>query len=440
MKKLHLPFHGPGTTARFSLLLAMFWSSVVSIEVFLVPFLIRSGLSPTQAGYVMSAIFLVSIVSQPLWGLLCDRSGRHRAIVAGCLTAGGIVVLVIPVVAASFLAVVGLGMLYSATANSMPGIMDSWIMRERSLHGKVNYGVARAMGSLGYALTSVVMGRIYDRVGLGLNFPVYAIFVLSAVFVALTVRTSGRTVDSNSGHADATPRTAFPKHDAPAPLDERGGGAELIPAVHDTGVATLARAVLANREYLWFLVATTGVIIALRATMTFLPLLIYSVGGTNAHVGLANSVSAGSEIPFMIAAAFLVKRFRPRTVLLASMFVFVIRVGLLAFVGSPVQLVLVQLLHGPSFGVFLPSAIYFIDRIAPVQFKTAFQTLAPAVFFGIGSVVGSSIGGAMVDQIGLLSLYRTAPALILVSAMLFGLTVVAPHRRPGATGSPGKPV
>ncbi len=418
MNLVHLRFHGPGTTARFSLFLSLFWASVVSIEVFLVPYLVHRGMSTAQAGYVMSAIFVVSIFSQPLWGLLCDRTGRHREIVAGCLAAAVVFVLTIPLVAERFAVVIVIAALFSATANSMPGIMDSWIMHQRSLHGKADYGIARAMGSLGFAATSVVMGRVYDRHGLELNFVMYGVFVLSAVLVALSVRTT------SGGPAEP------PTRGAPAPLDERGGGAELLPAAHDTGGAALVHAVVANREYLWFLVASTGVIIALRATLTFLPLLVYSVGGTNTHVGMAHAASAGSEIPFMILAAFLVRLFRPRIVLLASMVIFVVRVGLLAYVTSPTQVILVQLLHGPSFGVFLPSAIYFIDRIAPVQFKTAFQTLAPAVFFGIGSVVGSSIGGAMVDQIGLLALYRTAPALILVSAVLFGLTVVAPHRSP----------
>ncbi|TVR32580.1 MAG: MFS transporter [Spirochaetaceae bacterium] len=396
---------GDGTTARFSVLLYCFWASVVSIEVFLVPYLVETGFRSAQAGYVMSAIFLVTIVSQPLWGYVCDRTGRHREVIVAALITGALSMLLIPAAGTSFGLVMLLAALYSASANSMPGIIDSWIMQLRSRFGGVEYGVARGIGSLGFALTAVAMGRIYDSYGLALNFPVYAICALGAILATGSIHAARS--DTRRALADGS-----------------GGTSSVLAAARESGVAALAHSILHNRDYLFFLVASLGIVIGLRAAMTFLPLLIYSVGGLNVHVGLAQFASAGSEIPFMFAAALLLRRFRPRHLLLFAMAIFVLRLGLLALAPSAAAIIAVQLLHGASFGLFLPTSVYYIDRISPVQFKTAYQSLAPSVYFGIGSVVGSSSGGLIVERYGLTTLFQVIPVLIVVSVLLFGYSVI----------------
>lgn len=401
---------GDGTTARFSVLLYCFWASVVSIEVFLVPYLVEAGFRSAQAGYVMSAIFLVTIVSQPLWGYVCDRTGRHREVIVAALITGALSMLLIPAAGTSFGLVMLLAALYSLSANSMPGIIDSWIMQLRSRFGGVEYGVARGIGSLGFALTAVAMGRIYDSYGLKLNFPVYAICALGAILATASIhaaRSDTRRVRAAADGGAVTP--------------------SVFAAARESGIAALAHSIVHNRDYLFFLVASLGIVIGLRAAMTFLPLLIYSVGGVNLHVGLAQFASAGSEIPFMFAAAFLLRRFRPRHLLLIAMAMFVLRLGLLALAPSAAAIIAVQLLHGASFGLFLPTSVYYIDRISPAQFKTAYQSLAPSVYFGIGSVVGSSSGGLIVERYGLIMLFRLIPLLIVLSVLLFGYSVIR-HR------------
>ncbi|TVQ35783.1 MAG: MFS transporter [Spirochaetaceae bacterium] len=399
---------GNGTTARFSVLLYCFWASVVSMEVFLVPYLVEHGFSTAQAGYVMSTVFLLTVFSQPAWGYVCDRTGRHREIIVVALLAGAVAMLLIPAAGTAFAVVALLAALYSISANSMPGILDSWIMKWRASHGGVEYGVARGVGSLGFALTSVVMGRLYDTLGLALNFPIYAVCAAAAVLATLSIR----ALDP----AEAKPR-------------RNDGRTALLSAAGQSGIVAMGRSIVGNRDYLFFLIAALGIITALRAAMTFLPLLIYSVGGTNVHVGLAQFASAGSEIPFMFAAAMLLRRFRPHSLLLAAMAVFVLRIGLLSLAPTAAAIVAVQVLHGASFGLFLPTSVYFIDRISPAQFKTAYQSLAPSVYFGIGSVIGSSSGGLVVEYLGLNALYRVAPVLVALSVLLFGYAVVTARSR-----------
>ena len=405
---MHL--HGPGSTFRFSLMLYFFWSSVVSIEIFLVPFLIASGYSSTLAGYVMSAAFFFSIGTGPLWGLVCDRTGRHRLVIILAMVSAALAMLAVPGVRSFYPAILLLAAVYSATANSMPAILDSWIMEHRARDSSINYGVARGFGSLGYAMMSIGLGRVVDRLGLAAMFRVYAAVAAAVVLVVLSIR-------KPRGAETAAPQGG------PAPKDHRIITGSLAPAAN-TSVRALVRAVVSSKEYFWFVLASLGIFTSLRAAITFLPLLVYSVGGTNTHLGFAQAVAASSEIPFMLIAAWLVKRYRPRYVLVTAMAMFVVRVGILRYVTTPTGVVLVQLLHGASFGLFLPASIYFIDVVAPKQFKTVFQTIAPAIYFGIGSVTGSSIAGNVVDIFGLDALYRFTPVPIVLAVILFAVMVI----------------
>lgn len=397
----------PGVTRRFSIMLFVFWASVVSVEVFLVPFLVHAGYSSSQAGYVMSTVFLVSIGTGPLWGMVCDRTGRYRLVIITALTISAAVMLMVPLAVAAFPAVLALAALFSMSANSMPAILDSWVVGYTGRNGTANYGVARGFGSLGYAVMSIGVGIIVDRLGLAAMFPTYGVLAVVVILLTFTVR------------------------EQPLPP---GGTSQL-----NRGGHSLFTAVRSTPEYLWFVVAALGIVTSLRATATFLPLLIYSTGGTNSHVGLSQAVAAASEIPFMMLAARLVRRFPPRRVLAVAMGVFVFRIGLLGYVTTPAAIIAVQVLHGASFGLFLPASVYFINVVAPRNHATVFQTIAPAVYFGVGSVIGSSWGGIVVENRGLTAMYRGAALPVLLFGLLFCGTVAfrrppvaAPGNQPGA--------
>lgn len=357
----------------------------------MVPYLVSMGFGSAQAGLIMSSIFLANIVTAPLWGSYSDATDRHRSAVTAALLLALTAISLIPLAAPLFLPVFGIGVIYSSTSNSMPALIDSWIMRRRRERPGIEYGIARGFGSAGFAIGGVVIGRLSDIYDPSIMFPVYAVVVLMTLFMIRRVpqQTKRRSVEASQTEA--------------------------------TGIVAAGRAVLASTPYLVFVFVSLIIFIQLRAAVTFLPLLLYEVGGTNIHVGLSQTVGASSEIPAMFAAAFLLRRFRPRALLLAGMAVFILRIGLMGWLHTPELLVASQALHGISFGIFLPVSIHYIDRIAPVRFASVFQTLAPSIYFGIGSVIGSSLGGVLVERIGLRPTFRLFGAPVAVAVATFAV-------------------
>ncbi len=377
----------------------------------MVPYLSSIGFSERQAGLIMAAIFLVSIGSGPLWGYLADRTDRHRQIISLALGVGIVAVLAIGSSGTSFALIVLFALIYSLTVNSMPALIDSWIMKISRAGSPINYGIARGFGSLGFAACGAVLGIVLERHGLALLFPTYAAMTLVVLLIVVTTRSQ----QPIAGAPHNESRVA----DTAAGTSPVSAGAAL-------------RAVLSNGRYLVLLVSCFFVFLGTRAAITFLPLRFYELGGTTIHVGWAQSVSAGSEIPFMFLSAVILRRVRPRLLLLAAMVFFVVRLVFVRLAPTPGTLLAVQAIQGISVGFLLPAAIHYIDRISPPAYRSLSQTLAPAIYFGLASVVGSTTGGVIIERYGLDVLYTVSPIVAAVGVLLFGGSLLLGRRAPRA--------
>jgi PPP family 3-phenylpropionic acid transporter len=371
---------------------------MIAIEGFMVPYLSGIGFTERQAGLVMAAIFLVSVGSAPLWGYMADRTDRHRRIIVLALSVAIAAVLAIAASGTAIRLIVLFALIYSLTANSMPALIDSWIMKMNRAGSPISYGIARGCGSLGFALSGAVLGLVLERHGLILLFPIYAGLTFIVLFITLTTRLPQRQLPSS-----------------PAERRPQAG----------SSAGAAVRAVLSNRRYLILLASSFFVLLGTRAALTFLPLRLYSLGGTTIHVGWSNSIFAASEIPFMFFTVVLMRRMKPRPVILIGMVFFVVRLVLTRLAPSPGWLLAVQVVHGASFGLLLPATVHYIDRIAPAQFRSLFQTLAPSIYFGLASAVGSSTGGAIIERFGLDILYTVAPIASGVGVLLFAGSLMA---------------
>jgi PPP family 3-phenylpropionic acid transporter len=411
--------HAGRQTRRFSLLQFFFWSSIVCFEAFLVPYLRSVGYAPGRIGTVMAAIFALALVGQPVLGSITDRIRSPRYLVAGVLIVAAGAVNLIPVVRFSFLAVVALALLYSVTANSLPAVLDAWIMSRRETPDAPDYGVARGFGSFGFAAAAVAVGFLTDRFGLELLFPAYLVLVLAAAGIALLMPRSARP---------ERPQTYREQTVAEWPTEELGVAAP-APEVRTPplrGFLEGLRAVLQNPRYLLLLAAALIAFMGLRAGITFIPLLIEDLGGTVSDVGLAHSIGAVSEVPFFFLSGAILRRYRGLPLLGTILILFAARLFAYTMVGSVWGVLALQLTHGLTFGLFLAGAVDYIHRIAPPEHRGFFQTLAPSVYFGVGSIIGSWLGGIVIEVTTVVVLYRLAAGASLAAA---ALTLLAPRLR-----------
>lgn len=436
---------GAQETGRFALVEVFFWAAVVSFEAFMVPWLRGHGYSPSQAGLVVAVVFGCAVVGQPVLGGVSDRVTSPGRMVATALLIGTAAFVGMPLVVQWMPLLLVLAAVYSLTIASLPAVLDAWIISRREVVPQLHYGIARGAGSFGFASGGVIIGFLVDRTPLGVNviFPGFAVATLSAVVVALhisrrTVRPRRETAGGSGGSAGSG--------GSPGSLQEPA--ADITSAPHLTPHATqhlpvsalappvlsareqfrgALRAVIANRPYLLLLLGSFLGFSGLRAALTFLPYLFDSVGGSVGHVGLAFSIGAISEVPFFVGAAYLHRRVRGAPLITAMLLVLAVRLLLYTWMATPRAILLLQISHGLTFGVFMATAVDYIHRIAPAEHRGFFQTLAPSVFFGVGSIVGGWLGGILMEATSILWLYRTAALLALIGAPIPLLAGIHPE-------------
>ncbi len=369
-----------------------YWSSILCFSGFLVPFLSESGYTNVQIGIITSVISLMTIIAQPVWGYLCDRFETVKKILIVSMLISGIASAFLPAFRGHLGIVIAISSVFSLAANSMPTIIDTWTLKSAVYKPRILYGTTRAAGSAGYAILAVICGKLFDVYGLAYSF--YAFIFFAAVTAAIAVSMDESCMRQGPSHRRS-----------------------------QVSVKSLVRSVISNYDYMAFLIFGTVFSIGMRGTLTFFPVLLRYVGGTNTDLGWSILVMAGSEIPPLILSARLLKRFKPQTLLMATMFLYVLRIGFHIPLHSVTGLILIQLTQAFTFGLYLPALLYFVDRVAPSHLKTAYQTLAVSFNSGVGSIVGNYVGGIIVDTWGIYAYYGFATVMIFLGAVGFFLAL-----------------
>ncbi len=119
------------------------------------------------------------------------------------------------------------------------------------------------------------------------------------------------------------------------------------------------------------------------------------------YPAITMSISQISETLLILAIPFFLKRYGIKTVMLMSMFAWVLRFGLFAY-GDPGALlwmiILSNIIYGMAFDFFNISGSLFVESQADARIRASAQGLFMLMTNGIGAILGSSISGIVIDR------------------------------------------
>jgi nucleoside transporter len=117
-------------------------------------------------------------------------------------------------------------------------------------------------------------------------------------------------------------------------------------------------------------------------------------------VGFYMSFGQIAEILVMLLVPFTVSRLGVKRTMLLGAGAWALRFGL-SVLGQPQWLMISTItLHGFCFGFFFVVAQMFVDRAASPDIKASAQNLLIFLVYGVGTVVGNLLGGALRDYFG----------------------------------------
>ncbi len=362
---------------------------------FIVSYLTAQGMNSTGIGFILMLCALFNLFSQPLLGFISDTYFPSKqillvmAIIAVPLSFVLPIAIAIPVIAVY--SIVLMAMIEYSFAN----LFDTWIVQLNEKIGGIHYPFAKGMASFGYALASLIVGKILAAVGTGWMFFIHALVMGLLILFLLPLD----EVTCKNQNQNTKKRNSL-------------------------SLLQTAKVLAKNQDYVLFVAAYILVNVGMRFITSFYPTLIAVRGGNEGDLGVGFFLCSMSEVPFIFLFSKFSKRLRIEHIMLFALSMFAVKNIGMYLSPNVLALQLSQLFQGPSFGLYLPAVVLYMRKITPVQISATALMLLSAVTNAVGSVAGNFFGGIFIDQFGIYPSILICIVIQLVGTAVFFCSLV----------------
>lgn len=368
----------------------LYWLVYALLYAYASTFLQDKGFTNTQIGLIVGAAYLLASVLQPALARLYNavRLSIERCM---CAILGTVILLsVLVMFAGTFkpllagLVIVNMGV-YAALQPAVNALVQRW----EATGGRINFGIARSIGTLAYALMSFSFGQLLKKVS-----PAYL-----PVFYAVAMALFAGMLFSLQAPSGEIEKKAVPGV-APSGTAEAGTGA-------DGG----------------FLVVIIGIgflIFGHSSFDCFLLQILQNVGGGSTNIGTAILIGAAVEIVALSSYDKLSSRFGDRKLLVFSAFMWACKLLATYLARSPMGVYGAELFQMLSFGIYTPAIVAYVNRHFSGKENLKWHSYTGSAYT-VGSVLASFCGGLILDAAGASAMLLTATAATVVGSVIFTL-------------------
>ena len=363
---------------------------------FIVSYLSHMGYQSDFIGVVMTLCALINMVTQPIFGYISETYVPVKYIMLGISALSVPVGFVLPwTVSVPFMALSSVVLLSVLEYPGFP-LIDMWGVRLQEKTGGISYGVVRSCGSFGYAAAALIFGKIFDRIGIENMFIVHAVLLIVTVLVIFP---TSAVACENKKAKEGEKRISMPK-----------------------AFALLSK----NRKYMMFLTGYMFINTGMRFMTSFYPILIEVNNGTVGQMGTGIFLMALSEIPFVLGFVKYSKKIRVDLIMLFALSMFTVRNLSMYFAPNVFWLQAAQLTQGISYGVYIPTVLYYMSTITPRKITTTALTISNSCVGAVSAVAGNLLGGFMIANVGIYPSILFCAALSFVGAVIFFISLFVP--------------
>lgn len=398
MKEVSENMNKKNITLIYGLSQFTYWAGYVTLMSFASFYLLGMGVSNTNVGLVIAIGSVISALLQPVLGGLSDRyeklSSRNILVLLALIEMGCIAALLLigkgplPVVCTIY------GLAILILQMNQPFLNTLAVVCENA-GCTLTFGIARSMGSFGYASLAYVMGILSSRYGI---FVIPAGVIIALVLLLLTTffypRLSGISKEEKK-HAEEIKTLAAEDSE---PFFRRYPG------------------------FLAFIIGLTLIYYSHNVLNTFTLQIITEKGGTSAEMGTATAIAAVVEMILFVFSGKLMKRFSLAGLIRFSFVFFMIK-NLASYLVTTVKgFYMAQLLQIFAWGILAVVVIYYIKDIMAEDDLAKGQAYATATLT-YGNVGAALVGGRLIDMFGVQSMVLSGViAAVIAIAVVFYAT------------------
>lgn len=352
----------------------MYFAAFCTLHAYAAVFLLSRGFSNTSIGILLAAANITSALFQPFVAGIIDKGGwltNRRFIFISCLIilAGSAVLRVISSQAAVF---VIFALIYMIQFAYQP-VMTALCFEYQKKGCDIYYGLARGLGSAGFAVTSALIGSAVTKYGETLLMTVTAvIMIISATAVFFFRPAKEESVDITA-----------------VEIKKEEGTHGNIKDFFSTYPA-----------FALFIIATVFFFFAHNMINDFMIQIIRSLGGGEKELGYSNFLQAILELPVMALIGLVLKRVSPARLLVFSGVAFFVKILILVFASNMVWMFVSQSFQLFAYAVFIPAAAYYVSDTMTENDQVKGQAYVTSAIT-IGGVFSNLLSGIILDNLGM---------------------------------------
>jgi len=380
-------------TMLYCLHQAAYFFAIAGIGAFAVTYLMDKGFAAAQIGIMLALTSVCSCALQPVIGSYVDR--RSMSLLAGIirrflgtalLSFTAIELLHPPLVITAILFVLG-SLTFSITVPLSSSLCAYY--SQNDYH--IDYGVGSGVGSLAFSFASLIIG--YMITARGSSFMMYFCLMFIAIEILMMLR---------------------------------------YPKIGDDASASAGRVVSSSlslgafcRRYRRFILTLLGVMLLAAChamAENYLIQIFTRLGGGNEHVGTALFIACTTATPFLLFFERIQRRTGVISLMRLSGVFYIAKAVLLIFAPTIGSVYLIVLLQTCTYGFLYPSLYYFVgQRISPADTAKG-QTMASSLYT-LGTALGNSLGGTVIDYFSLNAMLALAACLALLGMLLVNFMI-----------------
>ncbi|TKD68843.1 MFS transporter [Pseudalkalibacillus hwajinpoensis] len=361
-----------------SLFLFFFHASNTIIISYMPVYFQHSGMSESKIGSILAIGPLAAILAQPFWGYISDKTGTIKKVLLVTLI-GVFIVSVFLLTSQSYILILFSAAIFYVFMSPTGALGDSLAVKTAARFNK-NFGSIRTWGSIGFASSTLLVGQFFSFAGIEFILLPFLFMITFAFLTAMKIS------DVKTGNKPVT----------------------VLDAVR----------IGKNPRFLFFLAAIMFLTIPHRANDSFIGIYLTELGGNESQIGIAWFVAVASEAVIFATSHYWFRKYNEIVFIFIAGLIYALRWIILAYVSGPIGAILMQVLHGVTFGVFYVSAFQYVTKLVPANLQATGHLLFISVFFGLSGILGSLFGGIIFEEASGSALYSFMGYMSLVGCIV----------------------
>lgn len=354
---------------KYSLLQGIYFVGFCTVMGYAAVYLGSIGMSSSLIGIVLAIANILTSIAQPVLGGFVDKSNvsmkKVLMIMFGLCSVLSVLLMLASKVTflAAFLFIAVSTILYT----TMP-LVNSLAFAFQKQGIDVKFGVARGIGSVAYALASLVLGNVVKAVSPTLMPLAYIVIFLGILPLIRSFK--------------------MPEEEIDEVIEEE------IVEKENTGAF-----IKKHFKFMIFLAGFVLVYFDHTIINNFFITVIKNVGGNTGDMGNAVFLAAMLELPTMALFEKYKNKINIKNTIIISAIFFTLKHTLTYFATNMFMIYLAQATQMLAYALFIPASVYYVDKLFDAKDAVKGQALV-TTSMTVSGVLASFLGGILLDNMG----------------------------------------